>query len=53
MRKDPVAIKKNISGKIAQRNISQENPYAVIPFDGDNGNVFEHGRERFAQEARC
>lgn len=50
--KRPVAIKEYFPANIAQRNISQENPYAVIPFDGDNGNVFEHGRERFAQEAK-
>lgn len=50
--KRPVAIKEYFPANIAQRNISQENPYAVIPFDGDNGNAFEHGRERFAQEAK-
>ncbi len=50
--KRPVAIKEYFPANIAQRNISQENPYAVIPFDGDNGNVFEHGKERFAQEAK-
>ena len=50
--KRPVAIKEYFPANIAQRNISQENPDFVIPFDGDNGNVYQRGLERFAQEAK-
>lgn len=50
--KRPVAIKEYFPANIAQRNICQDNKYAVIPFDGDNGNLYEHGLECFAQEAK-
>ena len=50
--KRPVAIKEYFPANIAQRNISQENPDFVIPFDGDNGNVYQRGLDRFAQEAK-
>ncbi len=50
--KRPVAIKEYFPANIAQRNISQENSNAVIPFDGDNGNIYARGLERFAQEAK-
>lgn len=50
--KRPVAIKEYFPANIAQRNMSQENPNAVIPLDGDNGNIYARGLERFAQEAK-